>query len=168
MDPYIGEIRLFAGNFAPKGWALCNGQLLPIAQNTALFSILGITYGGDGRTTFALPNFQDRVPVHQGQGNNLSPYVPGQTGGVAQVNLQISQLPAHVHHTGASGVEAVTNSPSAGVALALSSADAYGAATDLTPMATQTVGGNQPHSNVQPFLGLTFVIALNGIFPPRN
>jgi microcystin-dependent protein len=168
-SPYLGEIRLFTGNFAPKGWAFCNGQLMAISQATALFSLLGTTYGGDGKTTFALPNYQDRVPVNQGQAPGLSPYVTGQAAGSATAILNTpQQLPMHLHPTGASAAEATTGAPGPGVSLAVASGPIYAAATNLTPMVSQPVGGGLPHSNVQPYLGLNFIIALQGIFPSRN
>jgi microcystin-dependent protein len=166
-NPYLGEIRLFASNFAPDGWALCNGQLLPISQNTALFSVIGTTYGGDGQTTFALPDFQDRVPIHQGEGLGLSPYVIGQSGGAATVTLTTAQLPTHVHPIGASSATATTGTP-AGGALAIASAELYGVASNMGAMGSQLVGGGQPHDNVQPFLGVNFIIALQGIYPSQS
>ncbi|HEY0801711.1 MAG TPA: tail fiber protein [Steroidobacteraceae bacterium] len=167
-EPFLGEIRLFAGNFAPRGWAFCAGQLLPIAQNTALFSLIGTNYGGDGRTTFQLPNFQGCVAVHQGNGPGLSPYVIGQTGGSATEELTTAQLPTHVHPIGASSSPATTGAPGAGVALAVASANVYGAPVNVAPMASQQVGGGQPHNNAQPYLALSYIIALQGIFPSRN
>ncbi|MGO9930512.1 MAG: phage tail protein [Steroidobacteraceae bacterium] len=192
-EPYLGQISMFAGNFAPRGYALCDGQLLPISQNTALFSLIGTFYGGDGVTTFALPNLQGGVPVHQGQGVGLSAYDVGQTGGSTTVTLTIPQIPAHTHPIGASALAANTDSPSGATALAVASADAYLSASDvrplgsqlagggpphddalggpppgLLPMGSQMVGGGLPHDNVQPCLGLSFIIALQGIFPSRN
>jgi len=172
-DAFVGEIRLFAGNFAPIGWALCNGQLLPISQNTALFSLLGTYYGGDGRSTFALPDFRDRLPIHQGQGPGLTLRQVGESGGQASVSLSAAQIPGHSHALLASA------SPSTGVpgpAVALSTI--FGAVpayripdpahlTTMSPASVTPTGGNQPHNNLQPYLGLTFIIALQGIFPPR-
>lgn len=167
-EPFIGEIRMVGCNFAPQDWALCNGQLMAISENVALFSIIGTTYGGDGISNFALPNFQGIVPVGMGTGAGLSTYVEGETGGTNQVTLLTTQLPAHVHPIGASAVSATTNTPSPAVSLGVASGAAYGAAVNMGPMGSQLVGGNQPHENRQPFLPLTFIIALYGIFPSRN
>src|SRR5271167_684676 len=167
-EPYIAEIRMVACNFAPADWALCNGQLLSISQNDALFAVIGTTYGGDGVNTFALPNFQGNVPVGMGNGAGLNSYVIGQTDGNAQVTLTTAQLPAHVHPIWASSGAAVTNMPSPAVSIGVASAAAYGVAANMGPMGSQSVGGNQPHENRQPFLPLTFIISLFGIFPSRN
>jgi len=168
-NPFLAEVRLFAGNFAPRGWALCNGQILPISQYTALFSLLGTTYGGNGTTNFALPNFQGNAPVHWGQGPGLSPYNEGQTGGSVSVPLNnVNQLPNHTHTIHASTAPATTGAASPTTSLAAASADVYGAPVNMAPMASQVVGGNLPHENRQPFLVLTFIIALQGIFPARN
>jgi microcystin-dependent protein len=167
-NPYLGEIRMGAWNFAPSGWAFCDGQLLSISDNTALFSLIGTYYGGNGTSNFALPNFQGNVPVGQGQGPGLSPYVIGQTGGVNQVTLTTAQLPTHVHPIGASSAAAATNMPSAAVSLGVASSAAYGVPANMGSMDSLSVGGNQAHENRQPFLPLTFVIALEGIFPSRN
>ena len=161
MDPLLGMIVLFAGNFAPRGWAFCNGQLLSIAQNTALFSILGTTYGGDGRTTFALPDLRGRVPLHAGAstGPGLSHRELGERGGSESVALTGAQLPPH-QHTLQAAPEA--NGDPAGGILA--------AATDEKRGQTVTgvAGGGQPHDNMQPYLGLNYIIALQGIFPSRD
>jgi len=167
-EPFLAEIRLFAGNFPPRGWAFCDGQVLPISQNTALFSLLGTQYGGNGTSNFALPNFQDRVPVHQGEGAGLSSYVVGQNGGSATVTLTASQMPAHVHPIGATSAAATTAAPNATTSLAAATGSLYGAPVNMAPMGSQLVGGGQPHDNVQPYLGLSFIIALQGIFPARN
>jgi len=167
-SPFLGEIRIFAGNFAPRGWAMCNGQILPISQNTALFSLIGTFYGGNGTSNFALPNFQGNVPVGQGQGPGLSPYEIGELGGQTSVTLITSQLPAHIHPIGASSAAATTGTPSSATTLATATAGVYGAAVNMAPMASQLVGGNQPHENRQPFLVLNFIIAMQGIFPSRN
>jgi len=169
--PFVGEIRIFAGNFPPRGFAFCNGQLLPISQNTALFSLLGTNYGGDGRTNFALPNLQDRFPMHWGAGAGLTQRVVGESGGVSTVTLLESEIPAHGHTPQASASAATLTSPTAASLLATPSAPAYGPAQDLLPLATdalQPTGGGQPHENRQPYLALNFVIALQGIFPSRN
>ena len=161
-QPFIGEIRATAFNLAPRGWALCNGQLLSIAQNQALFAILGTTYGGNGVTTFGLPNLQGRVPVSPGQGIQL-----GEASGVGQVTLLSTNLPSHNHPAYAStaaGAEDPTNQGPAG-------AKAYGPATALVPMAPEAVGvtgGTQPHENMQPYLTLKYIVALTGIFPSRS
>jgi microcystin-dependent protein len=167
-DAFLGEIRLFSGNFAPHGWAFCTGQLMPISQATALFSLLGTQYGGDGETNFALPDFQDRVPIHQGQGPGLSNYVVGQSDGASTVTLLVSQLPTHVHPIGTTSAAATTGASAGGPALAVASTEAYGVPANMAHMDSQLVGGGQPHSNVQPYLALSFIIALQGIFPPRS
>jgi microcystin-dependent protein len=163
-EPFIGEVKIISWNFPPKGWAFCNGQLLPINQNQALFSILGTTYGGDGRVNFALPNLQGRMPVHVGDGIAL-----GERGGETAHTLTISEMPAHNHiPTGSS-----TNPPSAGAAGNLWSANnakpfASSANTQMNPAGIQNTGGSQPHENMSPYLILNFIIALVGIFPSRN
>lgn len=171
-DQYLGEIRIFAGNYAPFGWALCNGQLLPISQNTALFSLLGTYYGGDGRSTFALPNLQSAFPMHQGQGPGLSPRGVGESGGQASVTLTAGQMPVH-RHTLQSASSATTGTPNGSVALATASASApiYRSSANTTTMAAQSIaasGGGQPHNNLPPYLTLTFIIAMQGYFPPRS
>jgi microcystin-dependent protein len=162
--PYLCEIRIMSFGFAPKGWALCNGQLLPINQNQALFSLVGTTYGGDGRVNFGLPNLQARTPLHMGSGFTL-----GQLGGEQAHTLSISELPTHVHTASASTVAGDSPIP---VSNYLGEADnLYGAATNLTSMNPSTlapVGGSQPHQNMQPFLVLSFCIALQGIFPSQT
>jgi microcystin-dependent protein len=170
-DPFIGEIRMFAFSFAPQGWALCNGQLLPIAQNQALFSLLGTAYGGDGTTTFALPDLRSRVPVHQGQGPGLSPYAEGQAGGTETVTLAAAEMPLHTHPVTASSSAATSDNP-AGRTLAHSASHTYH--PEPGPPAVMNVnmlgeaGGSQPHDNIQPYLAVTFCIALSGIFPAQN
>src|SRR5215469_4365797 len=180
-NPLLGEIKMFAGNFAPKGWALCNGQLLSIAQNTALFSILGTTYGGNGTTNFALPNLQGRITVGQGQGSGLNPYTLGEIGGEETHTLTIPEMPSHSHPVNAvaNGQSGGTNVPSVDRLLATAYSAAAGnpfvsiyssAAPSLTmnAQAVGTAGGNQPHENRMPFLSLNWCIALQGIFPSRN
>jgi microcystin-dependent protein len=177
-DPFIGQIILFAGNFEPSGWAFCDGRLLPISQNTALFSILGTTYGGDGITNFALPDLRGRVPLHFGQGPGLSNYVQGQSAGAEQVTLTQGQLPAHSHSatSSLSGTAAPANSTDpTGRFLAQTRQATYGSgapvALDPTSVSTTVAasgGNNQPHNNLQPYLALNYVIALFGIFPSRN
>jgi len=159
--PYLGEIKIISWTFAPKGWAFCNGQLLPINQNQALFSILGTTYGGNGQTNFALPNLQGRTPIHMGSGFTL-----GQSGGEAAHTLTISEMPAHTHPAVASSNAASTPDPSnAFWAPAASSAYSSSPNTSLAPQAITNAGGSQPHQNLSPYLVLNFVIALQGIFP---
>jgi microcystin-dependent protein len=171
-DPFVAEIRIFAGNFAPRGWALCNGQLLPISQNTALFSLLGTYYGGDGKSTFALPNLQGAAPMHQGQGPGLSVYDVGQSGGEPTVTLLTSELPAHTHGISGSASDGGDRSPAAErFAVEVGGVNSYatpGSPAVLAPQAMGPVGGDQPHNNLMPFLTMTFIIALQGIYPPRS
>jgi microcystin-dependent protein len=173
MDPFVAEIRIFAFNFAPKGWAFCDGQLLPISQNTALFSLLGTTYGGDGKSNFALPNMQGNAPMHPGQGLGLSLHDLGETGGSDTVTLLESEIPSHSHALRANAVAGDTNAPSSGVSLARSkNATAYQSNTTqnlvfLSDQAVAPAGSSQPHNNLMPYLTLNFCIALQGVFPPR-
>ena len=170
-NPFIAEIRIFAGNFAPVGWAFCNGQILSIAQNTALFSLLGTTYGGDGMTTYGLPNLQGVAPMHAGQGLGLSPRVLGETGGETSVTLIQSTMPAHQHTGNATDNGGSQLSPAGSVPAKPGmsrGATAYttGAATGtMHPSALQPNGGSQPHNNMPPYLTLTFIIALQGVYP---
>ena len=176
MDPFVAEIRIFPFNFPPKGWAFCNGQILPISQNTALFSLLGTTYGGNGQSTFALPDMQDNAPMHPGQGPGLSLHDLGETSGSESVTLLLSEIPAHAHTVGraldapgdsltpvnsiwaqAGSVRAVVNNYNPGPPTAA-----------MKPDVIQPVGGSQPHNNMQPYLTLNFCIALQGVFPPRG
>lgn len=171
-DPFVAEIRIFPFNFAPKGWAWCDGQVLPISQNTALFSLLGTTYGGDGRSTFALPNLQGRAPMHPGQGPGLSLHDLGETGGSDTVTLLESELPAHSHAVSASQADGIERRP-AGQQLAagIGGIAAYAPPGSLIPMSPLTLapaGGGQLHNNLQPYLTLYFCIALQGVFPPRG
>ena len=172
MDPFVAEIRIFPFNFAPKGWAWCDGQLLPISQNTALFSLLGTTYGGDGKSTFALPDMQGNAPMHPGQGPGLSLHDLGETGGSDTVTLLESEIPAHSHVINASGTDATDQQPTnellAGGVGGISMYAAPGALTALSPNALAPTGGDQPHNNMQPYLTLYFNIALQGVFPPRT
>lgn len=171
MDPFVAEIRMFPGNFAPTGWALCNGQILPISQNTALFSLLGTTYGGDGKTTFALPDLQDRAPMHPGTGPGLTPRVLGETGGVETVTLLQSELPSHTHGFTRHGatMDAEANSPFKAFPAVTkeNSYSAGGTSVSMFPSALSSAGGSQPHNNMQPYLAVNFIIALQGIFPAR-
>ncbi len=163
-EPFLSEIRIFSFNFAPKGWALCNGQLLPINQNQALFSLLGTTYGGNGTTNFALPDLQARTPIHESHGHTL-----GERGGDQAHTLGASEMPTHTHAWRANSQNA-TGAVAIGNVLAASN-KLYAAPAALTPLHPSTVGdvgGSQPHLNMQPFLTLNFCIALQGIFPPRN
>jgi microcystin-dependent protein len=169
-EPFLGMIAIYGFNFAPRGWAMCNGQILPIAQNTALFALLGTTYGGNGQTTFALPNLQSRVPIHFGQGPGLSSYDLGQAAGTETTTLTVNQMPGHGHTVAASGGDADSGKP-AGRVLANSSATNFVSAPDGTLMNQAMInptGGNQPFQILQPYLALNFCIALEGIFPSRN
>jgi microcystin-dependent protein len=166
-EPFLSEIRIFSFGFAPKGWALCNGQLLPINQNQALFSLLGTTFGGDGRVNFALPNLQGNVPIHVGNGHLL-----GGKGGEQNHTVSLPEMPQHQHQANATTVAATANTPTTSLLLAQStSSQLYTGAANLVPMAPNAignVGGSQPHINMQPFLTLNFSIALQGIFPSQN
>jgi len=167
-QPYVGEIRMFGGNFAPAGWMFCEGQLLPISENETLFQLIGTTYGGDGVSTFALPDLRGRVPLHFGNGFSLA-----ETGGVETVTLTVSQTPAHSHAFLASAAPASTKSaggsvPAAGAAATIT---AYGTDAPTTPLAPSTLtstGGSQPHNNFQPYLCVDFIISLFGIFPSQT
>lgn len=171
--PYVGEIAIFAGNFAPSGWLFCAGQLLPISEYETLFQLIGTTYGGDGQETFALPNLQGRVPMHMGSGPGLSAYLLAEAAGVESVSLSIQQLPLHTHAVGASTAPGTSASP-IGTVLADSgsgSAQYTQATTSLITQPTQTlgvVGGNQPHENMQPYLAVNYIISLFGVFPSPN
>ena len=172
-NPFVAEIRIFPFNFAPRGWAFCNGQLLPISQNTALFSLLGTTYGGDGRTTFALPDLQGNAPMQPGQGPGLSLHDLGEAGGSDTVTLLESEIPSHSHTLMAQGAPADTNVPVGASIARVTGAQPYlvPAQAPLVAMASQAVtpvGGGQPHNNLMPYLTLNFCIALQGIFPPRG
>ena len=174
-DPFVAEIRIVPFNFSPKGWAWCNGQLLPLSQNTALFSLLGTTYGGDGKSTFALPDLEGRAPMHPGQGPGLSLHDLGETGGSETVTLLESEIPAHSHAWQASNSEGIAQSPVAnllaggvgGIAM-YAPAPPPGNLTGLSDNALAPAGGDQPHNNLQPYLTYNFNIALQGVFPPRG
>lgn len=178
MDPFVGEIRLFAGNFAPRGWAMCSGQLLPISQNTALFSLLGTRYGGDGRSTFALPNLNDATTMGAGEGPGLSPRVVGEMAGSATTTLTVSEMPTHTHQMLGYPENGSTQSPANAVWAEYATntrppvqAKLYGPNTNqvmLSPLALNVSGSSQPHNNMQPFLALNYIIALQGEFPPRG
>jgi len=169
-EPFIAEIRIFAGNFAPRSWAFCDGQLLPISQNTALFSLIGTTYGGDGRSTTALPNLQGRAPMHPGRGPGLTARRLGQRGGVATVTLSEAQMPQHNHSAIVSEEDGRDNDP--GNTEYVGAGDQmWGPANNMGPMANQTLpdaGGSQAHNNMQPFLTINFIIALQGLYPSRS
>src|SRR5262245_30664154 len=170
-NPFVAEIRIFAGNFAPKGWALCNGQLLPISQNTALFSLLGTFYGGDGKSTFALPNLQGSAAMGQGQGPGLSDRVLGGSGGRPTVTLLTFEMPAHSHLLQASNQVGTDRTPQGEVLARSAGLNLYKASGTIVQMAleaTTVFGGSLPHNNMQPYLTLLFIIALQGVFPPRG
>jgi microcystin-dependent protein len=171
-DPFVAEIRIFAFSFAPKGWALCDGQLMPISQNTSLFSLLGTTYGGNGSTNFALPDLQASAPMHPRQGPGLSNHDLGETGGTENVTLLQSEFPVHKHTLNASTQPGEDPSP-AGEALARSTGaslyqtDSATRQVQLAPSAVGVMGSSLPHNNMQPYLTLSFHIALQGVYPPR-
>jgi microcystin-dependent protein len=164
-EPFLSEIKIVSFNFPPKGWALCNGQFLPINQNQALFALLGTTYGGNGQTNFALPNLRGRVPVHEGNGHTL-----GEAAGSTSVTVNIQQLPTHLHTFNATNNDATATGPDGTVVMAKAPSPVYGAATNLVAMSptVSIVGGSQPHNNMMPYLTLNFIIALQGIFPSQN
>jgi microcystin-dependent protein len=175
MDPFVAEIRIFPFNFAPKGWAWCDGQLLPLSQNTALFSLLGTTYGGNGKSNFALPDLQGRAPMHPGQGPGLSLHDLGETGGSETVSLLESEIPSHSHAIMTHSQDpADLGSPTPNRALARTNRGfgyAAAAGAPLVNMSGNTIapaGGDQPHNNMQPYLTFYFCIALQGVFPPRT
>lgn len=164
-QPYVGEIRIFAGNFAPAGWMFCEGQLLPIADNETLFNLIGTTYGGDGQSTFALPDLRGRLPLHQGNG-----FILAESGGTETVTLSVAQVPAHAHPMLCSAGPAAATAPTNNVpaAAALATITPYGSDAPRGPLAAQAltaVGGSQPHTNFQPYLCVNFIISLYGIFP---
>jgi microcystin-dependent protein len=161
-QPYVGEIRMFAGNFAPAGWMFCEGQLLPISENETLFQLIGTTYGGDGEETFALPDLRGRLPIHQGNG-----FILAENGGAEEITLSVNQIPAHSHHLLASSDPSAVKGAAAGV-LGRTPAEAYASeltAAALSPQSVSPVGGSQPHTNFQPYLCVDFIISLFGIFP---
>lgn len=165
-SPFIGEIRMFGGNFAPVGWAFCNGALIPISENDALFNLIGTTYGGDGQTTFALPNLQSRVPVHVGPG-----FVLGQSGGAETVTLTTSQIPAHSHVPQGNSGAGSQPSPSGGAWAVNSTLSPYtntAPSVNMDPAAIGSAGGSQPHDNMIPFLVINFIISLFGVFPSQS
>lgn len=162
-QPYVGEIRMFAGNFAPAGWMFCEGQLLPISENETLFQLIGTTYGGDGESTFALPDLRGRIPIHQGNG-----FILAETGGAEEITLTVNQIPAHSHPMLASSADANSPNPQGNVVAATVSTTPYFndvPNTSLAPQSIGPVGGSQPHTNFQPYLCVDFIISLFGIFP---
>jgi microcystin-dependent protein len=162
-QPYVGEIRMFAGNFAPAGWMFCEGQLLPISENETLFQLIGTTYGGDGQSTFALPDLRGRLPIHQGNG-----FILAETGGAEEITLTVQQIPAHSHALLCSGVVGNDPNPGGNLPAESSAVSLYHSSAPTTPMAPQSispVGGSQPHTNMQPYLCVDFIISLFGIFP---
>jgi microcystin-dependent protein len=168
--PFIGEIRLFAGSFAPLNWAMCNGQTMAIDQNEALYTLIGTTYGGDGQVTFDLPDLRSRVPVHQGTAT-ASFYIMGQTGGVEQVTLSTNAIASHSHTAGAAGSPGTQASPTQGVLAGGEAVAFYGTQPPATPMSSKSVlpaGSSLPHDNRQPFQAITFIIALYGVYPSQN
>ncbi|MBB4838559.1 microcystin-dependent protein [Sphingomonas kyeonggiensis] len=173
-DPFVAEIRIFPFNFAPRGWAWCDGQLLPLSQNTALFSLLGTTYGGNGKSTFALPDMQGRAPMHPGQGPGLSLHDLGETSGSETVTLLESEIPNHSHTLRASVEDATQGTLANGVSLSTSNGGSlYQTTTNtnlvtMSPQALSAAGGSAPHNNMQPYLTFYFCIAMQGVFPPRS
>ena len=170
-EPFVGEIRMFAGNFAPRGWAFCDGQLLAVSQNDALFSLLGTIYGGDGRTTFALPDMRGRIPIHAGSGPGLSPRRLGAKGGAENVTLVVNQLPSHSHTAKVSTAGGAESSPQDEYLGASPNVRVFRPDAPDQTMNTDSitnVGGSQPHINLQPFLCINFIIALFGIYPSRH
>lgn len=171
-EPFLGEIRMFGGNFAPTGWAMCNGQLMSISQNTALFALLGTTYGGDGVTTFELPDLQGRLPIHQGTDPSGNSYVIGQRAGEEFVTLTVNQMPSHAHQMVAASDASSQSLPVGNLTANTTAAgvNLYGSGTAaaMAPAAINSVGGSQPHDNSMPFVVVNFIIALEGIFPSRS
>jgi microcystin-dependent protein len=173
-DPFVAEIRIFPFNFAPKGWAFCNGQLMPISQNPALFSLVGTFYGGDGKSTFGLPNFQGFAPINQGQGAGLADRYIGESGGEETVTLLQTEMPAHTHAANADSGAGISHDPTGNVwasAQILRAGQKLYAATpgaSMSPAALKPTGSSLPHNNMMPYLTLNFCIALQGVFPPRG
>jgi microcystin-dependent protein len=173
MDPFVAEIRIYPFNFAPKGWAFCDGQLLPLSQNTALFSLLGTTYGGDGKSNFALPDMQGNAPMHPGQGPGLSLHDLGETGGSDTVTLLESEMPSHSHNLSASVRDGTARSPGGqlvanGVGVNMYAPAASAPLVQFSSNVVTPAGGDQPHNNLMPYLTLNFCIALQGVYPPRT
>jgi microcystin-dependent protein len=173
MDPFVAEIRIFGFNFAPKGWAFCDGQILPLSQNTALFSLLGTTYGGDGKSNFALPDLQGRAPMHPGQGPGLSLHDLGETGGSDTVTLLESEIPSHNHGVFGSNTNSNQQTPVGNFHAGSTQNHRYAAAANnpnvnMNDGVIAPAGGDQPHNNLSPYLTLNFCIALQGVYPPRT
>ena len=165
-QPYIGEIRLFAGTFAPAGWAFCNGQLLPIAENDALFTLIGTTYGGDGQTTFALPDLRGRIPIHQGNS-----FILAETGGAEEITLTVNQIPAHSHPFMANDTTGSSSLPQDNLLAKSTSNTPYSPFTPTVPLSPQSLsatGGSQPHTNFQPYVCIHYIISLFGLFPTQT
>ena len=167
-EPYVGEIRIFAGNFGPAGWAFCEGQLLPISENQTLFTLIGTTYGGDGQSTFALPDLRGRIPLHSGNG-----FVLAEKGGAEEITLTVQQIPAHNHPISGSAANATTTSPTGNVAATTPDVTTFAYGTDLPPTALNAqsiapVGGSQPHTNFQPYICINYILSLFGIFPSQT
>ncbi len=170
-EPFVGEIRMFAGNFAPRGWAFCDGQLLAVSQNDALFSLLGTVYGGDGRTTFALPDLRGRIPIHAGTGPGLSPRRLGSKAGTEEETITVNQLPNHNHGPVGASTDIGNLRPPGGKILARTTAQSIyqeETSSNMSPSAITSVGGSQSHFNLMPFLCINFIIALFGIYPSRQ
>ncbi len=170
-QPFVGEIQIFAGNFAPAGWVFCDGSLLAISENETLFNLIGTTYGGDGQSTFAVPDLRGRIPLHQGQGPGLPNYVLGQTGGVEEVTLTTNTMPSHSHPYLASADPGSGPTPVGTVAASSNAVKIYKTGVPATPMNASSIlasGGNQPHSNLQPFIVINYIISLFGIYPSPN
>jgi microcystin-dependent protein len=170
-DPFVAEIRIFSFNFAPKGWALCNGQILPLSQNTALFSLLGTTYGGDGKSNFALPDLQERTPMHPGQGTGLSEHFLGESAGSNTVTLLESEIPVHNHTLSVTGLNSQSTNPANTVLGRGNPVKVYTTAGSQVAMGANSIaptGGSLPHNNMMPYLTMNFCIALQGVFPPRG
>jgi microcystin-dependent protein len=178
-NPYVGEIRIFAGNFAPAGWMLCQGQLLPISENDTLFNLIGTTYGGDGQSTFALPNLSSRIPIHMGQGAGLANYTLAQNGGVEAVTLTVQQIPAHAHPAIADGNTATSGVPTNNYPAATATSTVYTVPNavgnpaapvfrNLNAATLPSQGGSQPHNNIQPIVAMNYIISLFGIFPSQT
>lgn len=170
-EPFVAEIRIFAGNFAPRGWAFCNGQLLPISQNTALFSLIGTTYGGDGRTTTALPDLQGRAPMHPGRGPGLTSRRLGEKSGAETATLSAAQMPNHKHLAKASSDLSKEQKPGGNIWSKTQDQDAYRSTSSYTNLSSQSIeqiGGGQAHNNMQPYLAINYIIALTGLYPSRS
>lgn len=167
MSTFVGEIKMFAGNFAPAGWMFCEGQLLPISENDTLFNLIGTTYGGDGQSTFALPDLRGRIPLHQGNG-----FILAETGGAEEITLTVNQIPVHTHPLMGTSSVASSSDPAGNVGARVTAAAVFPYGADnppqiLSPQAVQGIGGSQPHTNFQPYLCVDFIISLFGVFPPR-